>query len=86
MMFSSYALAFGPCASIQEISRELKKSYNEDLVEIIGSDRNGTQAHLFMSKGGGTWTVVLVFPDDTACISESGEDWNARQEKKYEKA
>lgn len=80
-MLISNAFAFGPCMSVKDMVRWLSLSFQEELVEITGTSNPDVDAHLFMSRGGKSWSIILIDNTGLACVAESGFNWGVGYEK-----
>lgn len=66
-----------PCGQTELIEITLFNKFGE---ESIGSGFSGkeNQVKLFTSHSARkiqTWTILIIYPDGTSCILDSGSDW-----------
>ena len=76
-MLASPALALHPCGPRSVFIEWLWDQYAETPVEQGLTNPNNQLLELFMSKDGGTWTLLLTLPDGQSCIMGVGKDWRA---------
>jgi hypothetical protein len=63
-----------PCYDYREIARQLGAAYEEAPVSL-GRQANGNVLQVFASGRTGTWTILSLSPDGTACIVAVGDAW-----------
>ncbi len=56
----------------------LESKYQEAPV-AIGLARNGGVIEVLANESGGTWSIILMMPDGTACMVAAGEHWEPVQ-------
>lgn len=63
------------CPPTETLIAGLVGKYAEQPV-ALGMAENGTAlVHLFKSKDGATWTVIVSYPNGHSCMIAAGEDW-----------
>lgn len=63
-----------PCKHWREIAHELASRYAERPV-AFGLQSNGNLLQVFVSEATGTWTLVTMHPNGTACLVGAGNGW-----------
>lgn len=63
-----------PCSGYDQIRRELDEQYAEEPVSL-GLQSNGNLLQVFASSESGTWTIVSMSPNGTACVVAAGASW-----------
>jgi hypothetical protein len=63
-----------PCKPWREIAEELGRRYAERPV-AFGLQSNGQLLQVFASEETGTWTLVTMHPNGTACLIGAGDSW-----------
>jgi|HigsolmetaAR202D_1030399.scaffolds.fasta_scaffold55955_2 hypothetical protein len=61
------------CGDRDQIVRELKKTWEEDLT-ATGLSNTGSVVEVFSSEEG-TWTLLMTTPDGKTCLLGAGEHW-----------
>ena len=74
LVFPAHAQSL-QCGPRSDMLAGLKRSFAEE-PRIWGTSNGGGVLEILVSKTG-TWTVVVSYPDGTACMYLSGEDWTA---------
>ena len=64
----------GPCGGHAEITSGLGKTYGESPAGFGVLD-DGWLVELFASQGG-TWSLLVTWPDKTTCLVAAGEGWH----------
>ena len=70
-LFASPAAAQN-CAPVTHVAEQLGTQYGET-VQDMGIASNGALVQWWGNAETGTWTVIAVTPDGTACLVASGE-------------
>ena len=65
-----------PCSGYDRIRRELDEEYAEEPVSL-GLQSNGRLLQVFTSEETGTWTIVSMAPNGTACVVAAGDNWES---------
>lgn len=63
-----------PCSRYDLIRRQLGQDYAEEPVSL-GLQSNGNLLQIFASATSGTWTIVSMAPNGTACVVAAGASW-----------
>lgn len=63
-----------PCSRYDSIRRQLNQDYAEEPVSL-GLQSNGNLLQIFASAESGTWTIVSMAPNGTACVVAAGASW-----------
>lgn len=71
---TSFAVQRLPCHAYAEIARQLGATYAEAPVSL-GLQSNGNLLQVFSSAESGSWTIVSVAPDGSACVLAAGQHW-----------
>ena len=71
---TSFAVQRLPCHAYAEIARQLGTTYAEAPVSL-GLQSNGNLLQVFSSAESGSWTIVSVAPDGSACVLAAGQHW-----------
>ena len=62
------------CATYEQVVERLASGYGES-PRTIGLGSNNTTVVQFANEQTGTWTIVVVNPDNIACLIAAGETW-----------
>jgi len=73
------AAGFAPCKPWREVITELGSRYAERPV-AFGLQANGSLLQVFASERTGTWTLVTMHPNGTACLIGAGSSWESLPE------
>jgi hypothetical protein len=72
-----------PCSGYEQIRRELDEQYAEEPVSL-GLQSNGHLLQVFASEESGTWTIISMAPNGTACVVAAGANWETLAPKRDE--
>ena len=64
-----------PCKPWREVVADLGDRYAERPV-AYGMQPNGNLLQVFVSERTGTWTLVTMHPNGTACLVGAGNGWD----------
>ena len=70
------ALAQGNCAPRDTLGQALVQSYGEGPV-LMGITTTGAILEFWANPETGSWTVITIMPDGTACIRAAGDNFEA---------
>ena len=73
LLASEEASAQMACADHGKITGNLKREFNESR-KAMGLTMTGQLVEIFAGESG-SWTILLVTPDGTACSLSAGENW-----------
>lgn len=73
--FGQAAFGGGGCGPRAEIARHLERKFGERLL-FAGPTDSGNAMEIYVSASG-SWTIVVVVPNGTACLVASGEAFEA---------
>ena len=73
------AVAQSPCAPYSEVLSHLESKYQEHPVSF-GVTATGNMLVVTASKKG-TWTILIVQTNGTACLVLTGDDWSEKGER-----
>ena len=73
---ASGAVGFAPCKPWREVVANLGSRYAERPVGF-GLQANGSLVQVFASERTGTWTLVTMHPNGTACLIGAGSSWES---------
>lgn len=73
------------CAPHATVAARLATRFGE-APQFAGLTRDGSLLEAWANRETGTWTLLRVTPDGTACLMASGEDWTAAVIKEGEPA
>ena len=62
------------CFERAVIVKHMLNKFNESPV-AAGLAANGAVMELLSSPDGGTWSMILTYPNGTSCVMASGEAW-----------
>lgn len=68
--------ALAACAPLPELQSALSERYGEQTV-WVGIQKNGQHLVILAEPGGGTFTILRLRPDGTACSLIDGSSWAA---------
>jgi hypothetical protein len=63
-----------PCYDYREVVRQLGATYHEAPASL-GLQSNGNVLQVFTSARSGSWTIVSVLPNGSACVLAAGRNW-----------
>ncbi len=66
------------CDLRDRILDHLAQKYDESPV-AIGVTNKGGLVEVLTSGDGGTWTIIVTFPNGTSCLVAAGEGWRSVQ-------
>lgn len=79
LFLSAPALAQPPCAPYSEVLSHLESEYQERPVSF-GVTATGNMLVITAGKKG-TWTILIVQTNGTACLVLTGDDWSKKGER-----
>lgn len=76
LLIATPAYADAPCAPLAEITKRITDEFGETRAYVgLADDGNAVQA--FANAKTGTWTLLAVAPDGTACVVTWGGGFEA---------
>lgn len=65
------------CGHIEKVRMMLQAQYSERQAGVGLSTPGTYVAELWISEGGGTFTIIATYPNGMSCILASGRGWSA---------
>ncbi len=62
------------CGKTTEVRSKLSMKYGETSTSV-GVTADGGLAEVLISKDGGTWTILVSYPNGNSCMIANGEGW-----------
>ena len=78
-LFSSAALAAGPCEARKEVIAKLAKDYSETPVAIGMASNGGVLEVLAAKADSQSFTIIVTMPNGVACMLASGQHFEMLQ-------